>query len=183
MAAINEAAERGEGPGRSTSRRPSAGRCPRLHRRHVQKPVEDAADSLTRLWLTHQGAGHRELPDSRKPTYEAIQDMAREPELSPSRSRPTSGLTRRHGPEPAADREEARARHRRRRLPTRAEDGEEPLGADDDQARAEPRHPSRAGTGTRPLPVSTRCALHTSPVTPGDPCSPISSSCTQSTAS
>lgn len=46
----------------------------------VQKPVEDAADSLTRLWLTTKATDIASLPDSRKPTYEAIQDMAREPE-------------------------------------------------------------------------------------------------------
>lgn len=46
----------------------------------VQKPVEDAADSLTRLWLTTKASDIARLPDSRKPTYEAIQDMAREPE-------------------------------------------------------------------------------------------------------
>lgn len=48
----------------------------------VQKPVEDAADSLTRLWLTTKAKNIAGLPDSRKPTYEAIQDMAREPELA-----------------------------------------------------------------------------------------------------
>lgn len=47
----------------------------------VQKPVEDAADSLTRLWLTTKAADIAKRRDSRKPTYEAIQDMAREPEL------------------------------------------------------------------------------------------------------
>ncbi|WP_180535593.1 DEAD/DEAH box helicase [Micrococcus luteus] len=46
----------------------------------VQKPVEDAADSLTRLWLTTKAKDIAGLPDSRKPMYEAIQDMAREPE-------------------------------------------------------------------------------------------------------
>lgn len=46
----------------------------------VKKPVEDAADSLTRLWLTTKANDIAGLPDSRKPTYEAIQDMAREPE-------------------------------------------------------------------------------------------------------
>lgn len=46
----------------------------------VQKPVEDAADALTRLWLTTKAGGIAALPDSRKSTYEAIQDMAREPE-------------------------------------------------------------------------------------------------------
>lgn len=48
----------------------------------VQKPVEDAADSLTRLWLTTKSHDIAGLPDSRKPMYEAIQDMAREPERS-----------------------------------------------------------------------------------------------------
>jgi len=46
----------------------------------VQKAVEDAADALTRLWLTTKASEIAALPDSRKPTYEAIQDMAREPE-------------------------------------------------------------------------------------------------------
>lgn len=46
----------------------------------VQKPVEDAADTLTRYWLTTKAKDIANLPDSRKPTYEAIQDMAREPE-------------------------------------------------------------------------------------------------------
>jgi type III restriction enzyme len=47
---------------------------------NVQKPVEDAADALTRLWLTTKAQQIAGLPDSRKPTYEAIQDMARDPE-------------------------------------------------------------------------------------------------------
>lgn len=46
----------------------------------VQKPVEDAADSLTRLWLSTKSSEIAALPDSRKPTYDQIQDMAREPE-------------------------------------------------------------------------------------------------------
>jgi type III restriction enzyme len=46
----------------------------------VRKPVEDAADSLTRYWLTTKAKAIASLPDSRRPTYEAIQDMAREPE-------------------------------------------------------------------------------------------------------
>lgn len=49
----------------------------------VQKPVEDAADSLTRLWLTTKASEIANLPDSRRPTYEAIHDMAREPEQVP----------------------------------------------------------------------------------------------------
>ena len=46
----------------------------------VQKPVEDAADSLTRLWLTTKRNGIKSLRDSRKRVYEALEDMAREPE-------------------------------------------------------------------------------------------------------
>jgi hypothetical protein len=46
----------------------------------VKEPVEDAADSLTRLWLTTKAAEIKALPDSRKPVYEAIEEMAREPE-------------------------------------------------------------------------------------------------------
>lgn len=46
----------------------------------VQKPVEDAADTLTRYWLTTNSKNISALPDSRRPTYEAIQDMSREPE-------------------------------------------------------------------------------------------------------
>lgn len=46
----------------------------------VQKPVEDAANSLTQVWLSTKAAAIAKLPDSRKPTYEAIADMAREPE-------------------------------------------------------------------------------------------------------
>jgi len=46
----------------------------------VQKLVEDAADALTRSWLTAKAGAIANLPDSRQPTYQAIQDMAREPE-------------------------------------------------------------------------------------------------------
>lgn len=46
----------------------------------VQKPVEDAADALARLWLTTSSAKIAKLPDKRKPVYQAIQDMAREAE-------------------------------------------------------------------------------------------------------
>lgn len=46
----------------------------------VQQPVENAADSLTRHWLTTNACAIANLPDSRQPTYQAIQDMAREPE-------------------------------------------------------------------------------------------------------
>lgn len=46
----------------------------------VQSRVEDAADSLTRLWLTTKAKDIASLPDSRQPTYEAIQEMARQAE-------------------------------------------------------------------------------------------------------
>jgi type III restriction enzyme len=47
----------------------------------VQAAVEDAADALTRLWLTTKAGEIAALPDSRQPTYDEIRDMAREPEL------------------------------------------------------------------------------------------------------
>ncbi|MDN5805414.1 MAG: hypothetical protein L0H26_12650, partial [Microlunatus sp.] len=43
----------------------------------VQQPVADAADALTRLWLTTNSTKIAVLPDKRKPLYQAIQDMAR----------------------------------------------------------------------------------------------------------
>lgn len=46
----------------------------------VVGPVEDVANSLTQTWLTTKTKAIADLPDSRKPTYEAIADMAREPE-------------------------------------------------------------------------------------------------------
>lgn len=46
----------------------------------VQKSIEDAADALTRYWLTSTATEIARLPDSRQPTYAAIRDMAREPE-------------------------------------------------------------------------------------------------------
>jgi type III restriction enzyme len=48
----------------------------------VVEAVEDAADALTRLWLMTNKAAIEGLPDSRKPTYEAIFDMARQPEAT-----------------------------------------------------------------------------------------------------
>ncbi|MFI8696681.1 DEAD/DEAH box helicase [Dietzia maris] len=47
----------------------------------VRELVEDAADSLTRLWLSTKRNEIRSLKDSRKRVYEAIDEMAREPEL------------------------------------------------------------------------------------------------------
>lgn len=49
----------------------------------VQPSVEAAAEALTRLWLTPNAKKIAGLPDSRQPTYEAIADMAREPETVP----------------------------------------------------------------------------------------------------
>lgn len=46
----------------------------------VQKAVEDAPDALTKLWLTTRAKDIAKLSDSRQPTYEAIQDMARSAE-------------------------------------------------------------------------------------------------------
>jgi hypothetical protein len=46
----------------------------------VQKPVEDAADAVTRFWLTTNAVKIAKLSDKRKPVYQAIQDMAREAE-------------------------------------------------------------------------------------------------------
>lgn len=84
QAAINESFERGENPSLVdiTAIRAQVAALGLIDA-DVQKPVEDAADSLTRLWLTTKASGIAGLPDSRKPTYEAIQDMAREPERVP----------------------------------------------------------------------------------------------------
>jgi type III restriction enzyme len=81
QAAINEAFERGEDPSMvdiTTLRARVAALG--LIDVDVQKPVEDVADSLVRLWLRTKAKDIAGLPDSRQPTYEAIQDMAREPE-------------------------------------------------------------------------------------------------------
>lgn len=81
QAAINEAVERGEGPWSVdiTAIRARVAALGLIDA-EVQKPVEDTADSLTRLWLSTKATAIAGLPDSRKPTYDAIQDMAREPE-------------------------------------------------------------------------------------------------------
>ncbi|MBF6387119.1 DEAD/DEAH box helicase family protein [Nocardia farcinica] len=83
-AAIREAYERGEDPSTVdiTSIRARVAALAFIDA-DVQKPVEDAADSLTRLWLATKATDIAGLPDSRRPTYEAIQDMAREPEQVP----------------------------------------------------------------------------------------------------
>ena len=46
----------------------------------VQAEIEDAADSLTRHWLSTNVHAIKGLPDSRQPTYDAIKDLARFPE-------------------------------------------------------------------------------------------------------
>lgn len=46
----------------------------------VRGQVENAADALTRYWLTTCAGQIKALPDSRQPVYEQIQDMAREAE-------------------------------------------------------------------------------------------------------
>ncbi|MFC8734348.1 DEAD/DEAH box helicase [Luteimicrobium sp. NPDC057192] len=81
MAAINEAVERGELPSTVdiTAIRARVAALG-LAELDVQTPVEDAADALTQMWLTTKAKAIAKLPDSRQPTYEAIQDMAREPE-------------------------------------------------------------------------------------------------------
>ena len=45
--------------------------------------VEDAADALTKLWLTTHAKAIKDLPDSRKPVYDEIRGMATKPELIP----------------------------------------------------------------------------------------------------
>lgn len=50
---------------------------------NVQEAVEDAADALTRLWLTTKAREIAALKDIRQPTYEDIRGMAREPEARP----------------------------------------------------------------------------------------------------
>lgn len=81
QAAINDAYERGEDPTAIdiTAVRARVAALAFIDA-DVQKPVEDAADSLTRYWLATKAKAIKDLPDSRRPTYEAIQDMAREPE-------------------------------------------------------------------------------------------------------
>lgn len=81
QAAINEAVESGESPSTVdiTAIRAEVAALG-LISVNVQKPVEDAADAQARLWLSTKATAIAKLPDSRKPTYEAIQTMAREPE-------------------------------------------------------------------------------------------------------
>jgi type III restriction enzyme len=86
QAAINEASEVGENPSAVdiTAIRAHVAALGLINTREgeesVQQAVEDAADALTRLWLTTKAKAITNLPDRRQPTYEAIRDMAREPE-------------------------------------------------------------------------------------------------------
>ena len=84
QAAINDTIERGEDPSAVdvTAIRARVAALAFIDA-DVQQPVEDAADSLTRHWLTTKAGAIAKLPDSRQPTYQAIQDMAREPEPVP----------------------------------------------------------------------------------------------------
>lgn len=84
QAAINEAFERGDDPSMVdiTAIRAQVAALGLIDI-DVQKSVEDAADSLTRLWLSTKAGDIAGLPDSRQPTYDAILDMAREPEPVP----------------------------------------------------------------------------------------------------
>ncbi|WP_458040342.1 MULTISPECIES: DEAD/DEAH box helicase family protein [Bacteria] len=79
--AINEATERGDGPWDVdiTYIRAKVAALA-LADLGVQSGVEDAADALTRTWLATKVKAIAALPDSRHPTYVAIQEMAREPE-------------------------------------------------------------------------------------------------------
>lgn len=81
QAAINEAVERGEDPSTVdiTAIRANVAALGLIDA-DVQKSVEDAANALTQLWLKTKARDIANLPDSRQPTYRAIQDMAREPE-------------------------------------------------------------------------------------------------------
>lgn len=49
----------------------------------VQSAVEDAADTLTRLWLQRHAGDIAQLPDTRRSVYEEVRGMARQPELTP----------------------------------------------------------------------------------------------------
>lgn len=80
QAAINEAVEAGEPLNADVNAIRAQVAALAFIDADVQKAVEDAADALTRLWLTTKASEIAALPDSRKPTYEAIQDMARDPE-------------------------------------------------------------------------------------------------------
>lgn len=46
----------------------------------VQRKVEDAADALTRYWLTSKAAEIAAVSDFRRSHYDAVQDMGRQPE-------------------------------------------------------------------------------------------------------
>lgn len=81
QAAINDSVEKGEDPSQvdiTTVRAEVAALG--LIDAQVQDAVEDAADSLTRHWLSTKVHAIKHLPDSRQATYDAIRDLARVPE-------------------------------------------------------------------------------------------------------
>jgi type III restriction enzyme len=86
QAAINEAVQSGEDPSTiditSVRARIAAMGMIRVpdDADSVRDVVEDAADLMVRNWLNEHKAAIKHLPDSRKPTYEQLRDMAREPE-------------------------------------------------------------------------------------------------------
>lgn len=86
QSAINNAIEKGEDPSTIdiTAVRAKVAALGLIEtpegEKSVQEAVEDAADALTRLWLTTKAKDIAALPDSRHPTYEGIREMARQPE-------------------------------------------------------------------------------------------------------
>ncbi len=89
QAAINEAFETGEDPSAVdiTGIRAQVAALGLINSPEAElsvlQAVEDAADALTRLWLTTKAKAILNLPDSRHPTYDAIRELAREPEPVP----------------------------------------------------------------------------------------------------
>jgi type III restriction enzyme len=86
--AINEAIERGEDPSAVdiTSIRARVAALGTVALPEDETPVkdavDDAADTLTRLWLTTHTTAIKRLPDRRQPTYDDIRAMARQPEAT-----------------------------------------------------------------------------------------------------
>lgn len=89
QAAINEAVEKGEDPSAVdiTAVRARVAAIATFAvpagEETIKEAIDDAADSLTRLWLTTKAKAIASLPDSRQPTYDDIRAMAREPEDVP----------------------------------------------------------------------------------------------------
>jgi type III restriction enzyme len=89
QAAINAAVEAGEDPSQIDipAIRARAAAIGMIRAKEgeesVQEAVEDAADGLVRGWLSEHKTKIKNVPDSRKPIYAAIQEMARQPEDAP----------------------------------------------------------------------------------------------------